>query len=255
MSNDLEPYSDNAEARIFNSKVLDQIGIRNKTDKSSAGRPHPKFPDKQVGRHDYLRKYEFFMKQFTCRDAISFLELGAGPDYNIGASAMTWADYFGDSLRLVIADIKESAFNLEKTVPKTDVMVGDLGDIEYLKRLQLFRRYDIILDDASHFWGHQILALETLFDSLNSGGIYIIEDLHTSFQPSLPSKYDSSCNHLTCYGYLQALAEMITGNGKNLCLSEKDEAISLLHNRISREMSRKIDAIVFIAGASIIVKK
>jgi hypothetical protein len=60
---------------------------------------------------------------------------------------------------------------------------------------------------------------------------------------------------LTCYGYLQALAEMITGNGKNLCLSEKDEAISLLHNRISREMSRKIDAIVFIAGASIIVKK
>ena len=37
------------------------------------------------------------------------------------------------------------------------------------------------MDDASHFWSHQIIGFETLFLQLPPHGIYIVEDIQTSF--------------------------------------------------------------------------
>ena len=44
-------------------------------------------------------------------------------------------------------------------------------------------KFDIIIDDGSHFTQHQIDSFTYLFDKmLVDGGLYIIEDLHTSFR-------------------------------------------------------------------------
>ena len=40
---------------------------------------------------------------------------------------------------------------------------------------------DIVLDDGSHIGRHQIATFETLFPLLPDGGLYLIEDLHTSY--------------------------------------------------------------------------
>ena len=41
----------------------------------------------------------------------------------------------------------------------------------------------IVVDDASHIWSHQINALCEIFPILPHGGIYILEDIHTSYLP------------------------------------------------------------------------
>jgi hypothetical protein len=38
--------------------------------------------------------------------------------------------------------------------------------------------YDLIIDDASHITGHQVLAFNVWWGSVKSGGHYIIEDIH-----------------------------------------------------------------------------
>jgi hypothetical protein len=42
-------------------------------------------------------------------------------------------------------------------------------------------KFDIIIDDGSHIMDHQIVTLNRLFKHLNDGGIYIIEDVCTSY--------------------------------------------------------------------------
>ena len=40
---------------------------------------------------------------------------------------------------------------------------------------------DIVLDDGSHQTKHQIESFKFLFPRMSKGGIYMVEDLHTSF--------------------------------------------------------------------------
>ena len=42
-------------------------------------------------------------------------------------------------------------------------------------------RYDIIIDDGSHVPQHQITSLACLLPALNPGGLYIIENVETSY--------------------------------------------------------------------------
>jgi hypothetical protein len=43
------------------------------------------------------------------------------------------------------------------------------------------KELDFILDDGSHIPEHQILSFDILFDLVKDGGIYIIEDIETSY--------------------------------------------------------------------------
>ena len=50
-------------------------------------------------------------------------------------------------------------------------------------------KYNVILDDASHTWKHQLFSFSMLWDEVKPGGLYIVEDILTSF-----SIYQSSYN-------------------------------------------------------------
>ena len=41
--------------------------------------------------------------------------------------------------------------------------------------------FDLIVEDGSHIWSHQIIGLQILLPHLRPGGQYIVEDLHTSY--------------------------------------------------------------------------
>ena len=43
---------------------------------------------------------------------------------------------------------------------------------------------DVIIDDGSHIGEHVCTTFEALFPSMAAGGVYVIEDLHTSYWPS-----------------------------------------------------------------------
>ena len=161
---------------------MDKIGARCNTDKASLGRSKAHRGGAATDRprgHDYLRKYEFFIGRFASKPDFRMMELGAGPDWNIGASVHLWEEFFWrDDFRLRVVDVKPTANNLANE--RVSVTVGDLGDPAVLAELAS-SAYDVIIDDASHLWGHQLLALEFLFPSIRQGGMYVIEDIETSF--------------------------------------------------------------------------
>ena len=62
---------------------------------------------------------------------------------------------------------------------------GDQSDTKFLQRMKAdldHKLFDIIVDDGSHVPWHQLLTFEIMFETwLKPGGIYIIEDVETSY--------------------------------------------------------------------------
>lgn len=58
------------------------------------------------------------------------------------------------------------------------IVIGSQEDKEVLRQ---FEGFDIVIDDGGHTWKQQIKTFEQLFPTLRRGGLYVIEDLHTSF--------------------------------------------------------------------------
>ena len=155
-------------------KELDALGVKHNTNKASSWICAD--GSRQGMGDGMLVKYELFLNQLKGKGA-AVLELGAGPDFNIGASVRVWKDYFGNA-SVHVADIKELACRLEPE--GFNVHVGDLGNVDFVQGLAK-AKWDFVIDDASHIWSHQILAFRTLFPSVVSGGIFIMEDLCTSY--------------------------------------------------------------------------
>lgn len=55
------------------------------------------------------------------------------------------------------------------------------------------KTYDLIIDDGSHKCSHQQASFDILWPRLKSGGVYIMEDVHSSFIPehadTVPTTY------------------------------------------------------------------
>ena len=63
---------------------------------------------------------------------------------------------------------------------------------------------DIVLDNGAHIGRHQWTSFRTLFPLLNEGGVYAIEDLHTSYWPDFEGK---TGDPTTGIGLVHALIE------------------------------------------------
>ena len=163
-------FDDSNAFGYFHHGELDQIGIDESTDKSRL-------------THNYLDKYEFFLTPFRDRK-ITLLELGV----YYGSSLRMWKKFFPKAQIIGVDIIEEFKKYAE---PRIQIEMLDLSLIENLESLKKYQPR-IIIDDASHFWSHQIKAMSVLFSCLPSGGIYIIEDMETSFE--LPRLNYSDCD-------------------------------------------------------------
>jgi hypothetical protein len=70
------------------------------------------------------------------------------------------------------------------TVDYIDQSKKELVD-EYAEKLY---DYDVILDDGSHNIHDQQITFASFFKSLKNGGIFVIEDLHSSIEVKIPEK-------------------------------------------------------------------
>lgn len=159
---------------IFRKKSLNELAVKYNTDKASNWVHYEKGA---IRGHDYARFYERYFAHYLDRP-ITIMELGCGPDWNIGASINMLRDYFPKA-RIIGVDIKPSAKKLKRR--RVSIEVGNLAEPEFVKSLRDRYEPDILIDDASHIWSHQILALATLYESLKPGGLYVLEDVNTSF--------------------------------------------------------------------------
>ena len=68
-----------------------------------------------------------------------------------------------------------------------------------------------MIDDAIHLWSHQILSLKTLLPLLQPSGIFILEDIHTSYAPLDATFNDAPQDAATI---ACALAHLVIGGGR-----------------------------------------
>jgi len=140
----------------------------------------------KVRRHGYHEAYGPLLAPYLCQAKVRILEIGVQD----GNSLRLWETMFPDHVIIVgvvygkSGSVRVDAFKT-KISDKIVLYHGDQSDEKFLRHLQedLFDlKFDIIIDDGSHIPWHQIFTLERLFgDLLMEGGIYVIEDVETSY--------------------------------------------------------------------------
>jgi len=125
----------------------------------------------------YFDIYETHFSKFkNSPNPITVLEIGV---LN-GGSLQMWQKYFGPNATIVGIDIYEECKKYEKDNIK--IRIGSQADLNFLKELSNeFPKIDVLIDDGSHRVLHQIITFEYLFKFINSGGVYLVEDTHTSY--------------------------------------------------------------------------
>lgn len=114
---------------------------------------------------------EAYNKHFAGLKPNRVLEIGVQG----GGSLKIWEKMFPEA-EIVGIDILEDCKKYEQGNIK--VFIGDQHDVKFLETLGNF---DIIIDDGGHYMTQQQVSMKTLMQQLNAGGIYVIEDLHTSY--------------------------------------------------------------------------
>jgi hypothetical protein len=126
----------------------------------------------------YLAIYERHLRRFRENGArpVRLLEIGI----NHGGSLQLWRKYFGPGATIFGVDIDPRCRVLDS--PDMPVRIGSQTDPEFLRRVVgEMGGIDIVVDDGSHVASHQRSSFETLFPLLDPDGVYIVEDLHTSY--------------------------------------------------------------------------
>lgn len=203
---------------------LDAIGLKYGTDKSSQ-------------EHNFLNFYEGFLEKKR-GEAISLIEIGV---YD-GASVKMWSEYFKNG-SITGVDINPEV--VKHSGERIHIEIGDQSSIECLIKLAMERGpFDVIVDDGSHIWDHQITTLQYLFPFLKSGGIYILEDIDTSYG-TFADAYRGR-GDISAVDYLKKLCDYMIGDRVLNISAEKDAFI--------REYARKIEHISFYRRTSVIKK-
>ena len=96
-----------------------------------------------------------------------------------GGSLDMWQRYLGADASIVGIDINPGC--ADRVDPPNVVHIGSQADRAFLEGVVAeFGAPELILDDGSHIARHQRASFEILFPLLQDGGLYIIEDTHTS---------------------------------------------------------------------------
>lgn len=121
--------------------------------------------------HGYVPFYEQF---FQNRDFKNIAEIGVFK----GNSIRWFLERFPNS-KILGADILpvQQEWPLD---PRVTYVQMDQGNLEEVKNFFSLETFDLIIDDGSHIPEHQVTSLVQGWNSLESNGVYILEDIHTN---------------------------------------------------------------------------
>lgn len=183
----------------------------------------------KVTHHGYHFFHPLFLEKIR-NDNFNMLEIG----YGNGESIKMWCNYFAHST-IFCADI-----NIEKEINnRCKVIKCDQSNEEDLMNLvKYIGSAKVIVDDGSHNPKHQYDTFLFLFESLlEDGGVYIIEDIETSYWKS----------HYTLYGY--EVGEFNLFSNINKCQNMINHEFSKIQNHLN------ISTITYAQNCIIITKR
>lgn len=136
--------------------------------------------------HSYIEEYERLLAPY--RDGKTIMEIGLA----MGESLKMWNEYFTNS-KIIGVDIKV-VFNpllIRTGSNRVYVMEADATNQQFIKDIFAYgctnddsirlsiknQKFDVIIDDGSHMAEDQIATFNLLKGYMNTGGLYIIEDI------------------------------------------------------------------------------
>ena len=123
----------------------------------------------------YFEIYDRHLARFRDRD-ITLVEIGVAG----GGSLEIWRRYFGPKARIVGLDVNPDCKRFES--PGTRVFIGSQGDEAFLEKLAAeIGPIDVLIDDGSHRFEHQLATFRALFKHIRPDGLYVCEDICTSY--------------------------------------------------------------------------
>jgi limonene-1,2-epoxide hydrolase len=123
----------------------------------------------------YFDVYERHLSQYRGK-SINLLEIGVSK----GGSLEMWRDYLGPDAKIYGVDIDPECKKFENE--QISIMIGSQSDRSFLKDIaQKIPTIDILIDDGGHTMDQQITTFQELYPHINERGVYICEDLHTSY--------------------------------------------------------------------------
>ena len=128
-------------------------------------------------QHGYADIYFSYIEKLK-NENINLLEIGVAD----GKSLLAWSDYFKNG-KIIGIDKNHIDLN-EKNINKSNIIIhqGLQGDSKFIQSLiKKYEKFDIIIDDGSHFPKDVIKSFNLLFSSLKENGLYFVEDTQTSY--------------------------------------------------------------------------
>ena len=156
------------------------------------------------GWHSYTPHYQHHLKKYRNR-RINLLEIGAGGYDDIksgGESLRMWKRYFPFG-KIYSIDIYDKSFIEENRIK---IFKGSQVDDVFMQEV-VKTDFDIIIDDGSHINDHVIHTFKSLFPVLKDGGIYVIEDVQTSYWPAFGGDSDNLNNPNTIMSFFKNLTD------------------------------------------------
>ena len=123
----------------------------------------------------YFTVYDKYLKKFRNTDAV-FLEIGV----QNGGSTQMWKHYFGKDAKIIGVDIDERCRSVADE--QITIEIGSQDDVNFWKYFkEKYPRIDALLDDGGHTMAQQIITFQQMFPHISDGGIYMCEDVGTSY--------------------------------------------------------------------------
>lgn len=123
----------------------------------------------------YFDIYDRHFQRFRDKEIV-LLEVGVSH----GGSLQMWKNYFGEKAKIYGIEVNPNAKEVEED--QIEIFIGSQTDREFLRSIkQKLPQIDILIDDGGHTMVQQKVFYEELFETVTSEGVYLIEDLHTSY--------------------------------------------------------------------------
>ncbi|MBK9538639.1 MAG: class I SAM-dependent methyltransferase [Flavobacteriales bacterium] len=128
--------------------------------------------------HKWMHFFDVYDRHFARYRGkeVVILEIGVFQ----GGSLQMWKNYFGDKARIYGIDINPRCKELEED--RIKIFTGSQSDRAFLRKVKSeLPPIDILIDDGGHTMRQQIVSFEELYDAVKPDGVYLCEDLHTSY--------------------------------------------------------------------------
>ncbi|KAH6609004.1 hypothetical protein Trco_002350 [Trichoderma cornu-damae] len=148
-----------------------------------------KYGTDKVTTHKYQFMYDKYLSGIR-DEPLKVLEIGLGcnMDYGPGASYYTWLEYLPNVHLYFIEYDGQCAQKYQDKTANARVYIGDQADAVFLAKFSAETTadglFDVIIDDGGHTMDQQMTSLEFLWRAVKPGGLYVIEDLQTSYWES-----------------------------------------------------------------------